>query len=172
MTAADPDRRRFLASLGGLAVLTGAARVGYGLLSKGASLPALVVPPGFGAADTARLQRLHARYDAVYGTGGASALRTRVSADINAFAATPTWLELVVQWIVRPGFATCADLLIDAALVGNDDLRRSCAAYLADRPTPLVSAASHGARIIHLHHAETDALAKSYWFALRRRLGV
>jgi hypothetical protein len=170
--AVEIRRRTFVRALFGIGVTAAAGAAGYGYFARGASLPPLSLPAGLGSLATTRLQRLHSRYDAAFVSGGAAALRTAVGKDLVGFRGFDAWQEIVVDWIDLAGWAHAADLMIDAAEVGGVDLRRTVASTLATRPTPLVVAATHGPRIVRLHRAETDAMARTYWSDLRRVLGI
>jgi hypothetical protein len=173
MVADHPaDRRSFLKTLAGLGVATAVARVGYDFATAAAPLPPLVVPPEFGPIQRSRLLGLHRRYSAAFVSGGLPTMRNTVGGDFVRFRGNDPWQEIVAEWIILAAIATCADLLVDGALVASVDLRRMCAAKLATAPTPLVTASTHGARIIALDVAETDPAAKSYWKMLRTRLGI
>ncbi len=82
------------------------------------------------------------------------------------------WLETIQNWIRLGGWVDAADLLVDAAEIGGDAVRRNSAAFLAAAPSPLPLANGYGPRIVRLHRAETDALIKADWTDLRRQLGI
>lgn len=103
---------------------------------------------------------------------GVTGVRGRVLGDIRTFRNSAEWLEAIQQWIQFGGWADTADLLIDAAEIGPDDVRRTSAAVLAARPTPLLATNGYGPRIVRLHARETDAIARADWTDLRRRLGI
>jgi hypothetical protein len=134
--------------------------------------PQLVLPSGLPALMVQRLQNLHSRYSALRVSGGVPAVRQRVLADLHGYRGYDQWLEAVVNWIRFGGWADTADLLIDAAEIGGDTVRRNAAVLLATTSTPLVTGALHGPRVVRLHKQETDAAAVADWKDLRRKLGV
>jgi hypothetical protein len=166
------SRRRWLAKLGALAGLSAVGSFAYGRLGRAAGLPTLVLPAGLSPLLVARLRGFHSRYDAVFVAQGAGPMGAMIASDVLRFRGQDLWLDALQQWIERGGWTQAADLSLNVAEVAGTDVRRYAAGILADSPTPGLSAAAHGSRIIALHRTETDATAKTYWARLRRRLGI
>jgi hypothetical protein len=154
----------------GLSGLTAATY--FATHSAAAAYPPVVVPAGTPTELATRIVNLHRTYDAAKRAGGVVGLRTKVASDIATLSFSPEWLTSIMRWIVLAGWNDAADLLINIAEVGGATERISASAYLSSKSTPLLTAASHGTRLIALHTHETEPLAKASWSVLRKQLRV
>lgn len=153
---------------------------GVGLYLLGSSVdrsaappyPPLVLPVPYAGLAGQRLQNLHGRYSAVRNALGVPAVRQRIIADIHGYRGFDEWIESIVEWIDLAGWGDAADLMIDAAEIGGSSVRRSAAALLTSRPTPLLMGNGYGPRIVRLHKTESDPTAIGDWKDLRRQLGI
>lgn len=166
------SRRRWLTAFCGLAAVTATARLAYPHAVRGANLPPLALPNGLHPLLVQRLKGFHARYDAVFAAQGSVGLKAAVAADVMRLRGQDLWLDALLNWIRLGGWAQVAETSINVAEVGGADVRRAAAAALASGVPPAVTAAVHGSRIIALHRAETDPLARNYWTEVRRQLGI
>lgn len=99
-------------------------------------------------------------------------MRGQIIADLRGFVGHASWQELIVEWITHARWNDAAHLLIDAAELGEVDVRRLSAVQLASRATPLLAANGYGPRVVFLHQSESDAFTKDRWYDIRRLLGV
>lgn len=153
---------------------------GVGLYVLGSSVdrsaappyPPLVLPAGYPTLMAQRLNNIHNRYSVIRNASGVPAVRQRIIADLHGYRGFDEWLLSEIEWIDLVGWADAADLLVDAAEIGGLPVRRSAAAVLSGRPTPLLMTNGYAPRIVRLHRMEVDAGAIADWKDLRTQLGI
>ncbi len=140
--------------------------------SVGPSYPPLELPVVFPALMTDRINNLHLRYSEIRTTRGVQAVRQQIIADLHGYRDFDAWIESIQNWIRFAGWSDAADLLIDSAEIGGQNVRRNAARILADNTTALPIQNGYASRIVRLHKAETDPDASAAWRTFRENIGI